>query len=171
MTSTHTMKFSIHRFFSVLTGSTRAERLANTAAVMREETMYNQVLDLLKYCPNWTISTTIHFDLFPVHDFRFAQMFPDTEQERGALLQNEGLGPIPAAYKVIRRLHTEGKVIKNLSSELVEATQRMVLYCPGQSASCFRILYHLFPKELERSKEDLASEFDKNRSWLEPCPN
>lgn len=124
---------------------------------IQAEEMYNKVICVLQYCPGWKASVALCNELIPLYHFGFMHPFNTDQEQTPISLQNDGLGPIPAAYKVLKRLYTEEKLFHDLKKALATLVKRSILGpFASESAPCFRVLYHLFPDMLTEVREDIA---------------
>lgn len=108
--------------------------------------MYQRIANISKRYPHYIISASCCHRYFTLHTagFNYATSIPTTALEYEIWSQNDNLGPMPPAFKVIKRFFDEGKIFQDLEEKLIEKLDSVQTWTP-QSLPMVRILYRLFP--------------------------
>jgi len=136
-----------------------------------EEHLYARLDTLLKEYPDWIISADNTNIVEYIHKpFSGPSFSPVPLDEAGLTIlnENDGVGPIDSAIKVLKRLCDEERAFLDLDTIVIEH----VLHCqdsgrsynswPSEHAASLRILMKLFPNLWQDFKDFAAGKFTKS---------
>lgn len=146
--------------FWELTGASFIYSLSNLFEPSYEEEtkLYEQVQAVLAARPDWRPSASSCMSAWMDAHLRDMISMATDQREKQLLLENEGLGPVHPAFKVIMKIHSEGRCFPDLEQYVLKSVKVILAnrYTRVRYAGGIRMLHRYFPRVLQEENYEIG---------------